>query len=152
MSVIPVSYTHLDVYKRQVLASKGNYLSSLKSFCTAVHTNHIVATVVAPFMWPHCDANMEIKVIMSIAAFLDCLMLLNQHEPQNTDALLCDTYLSLKTGGFFTLLTTVLESGPHHERQVEKVALQCALNLSNIDREMYARSVDKLPSLSLIHI
>lgn len=129
-----------------ILASKAEQNGSLKHFCAAVNSNFIINTVLTQFMWPHCDAQLEIQVISTVGSFLECLLLLDQYEPQLTSAMLCDTCLALRTGGFFTLLTAVLETGPQHDNKVEHMAHRTALKLVEADQEMYGRGIDKLPS------
>ncbi|SCU96839.1 LANO_0E14488g1_1 [Lachancea nothofagi CBS 11611] len=129
-----------------ILSGTNDEVLDLKSFCGAVHTHLVVDTVVSQLLWRQCDAELEAQVVKSISGFLKCLMLLNESDPHSANAIMCDSFLTLKSGGYFTILTTVLESGAQYKGDIEEIAHSCVMDLATMDRSLNSRNVDKLPS------
>ncbi|CEP62740.1 Lmo1p LALA0_S06e02718g [Lachancea lanzarotensis] len=128
----------------KALADRNDMVPHIKNFCTAAHKNTILDTVVSQLLWLQCDVELEGSVVKAVSRYLHCLEILNNEDTRTAAGMLFDAFLTLKSGGFLTTLTTVLENAPQYEEDVEAIAQSCVKVLARLHWSLHSQNVDTL--------
>ncbi|SCU79357.1 LAFA_0B02608g1_1 [Lachancea sp. 'fantastica'] len=130
----------------KALADKTDSSPYVKNFCSAAHKNLILDTVVSQLLWLQCDVELEGSVVKAVSRYLHCLAILNNEDSKAASGIIFDSFLTLKSGGFLTTLTTILENGPQYEQEVETMAQSCVKVLARLHWSLHSQNIDRLSS------